>query len=178
MIASQTKSNEWYTPSKYIEAAREVMGSIDLDPASCELANQTVKASRYYTKEDDGLEQSWYCNSMWLNPPYGRTLEMKAKHQSTIDLFVSRLVAEYEQGNVHQAILLVPATIGTHWFSLLWRYSICFHTGKIKFIAPVKHTTYSHAYGTCLIYLGKNEQKFIEVFSQFGTIAKRVSAPK
>jgi hypothetical protein len=28
-------NNEYYTPGQFIEAAREVMGEIDLDPVSC-----------------------------------------------------------------------------------------------------------------------------------------------
>lgn len=52
-------SDEWYTMPRYIEAARTVLGHIDLDPASTERANRIIKATHYYTKQDDGLTQHW-----------------------------------------------------------------------------------------------------------------------
>ena len=80
-----SNENEWYTPAKYIEAARQVLGAIDLDPASCKRANKTVKAKRIYTAKDDSLHQPW-TGRVWLNPPYGRLAGE----------FIQRLVLEYE----------------------------------------------------------------------------------
>lgn len=59
-LINQTSGDvEYYTPPFIIEAARRVMGGIDLDPASSEIANRTVKATRYFTEADDGLQQEW-----------------------------------------------------------------------------------------------------------------------
>src|SRR6266702_2856765 len=101
-VAPQGKSNEWFTPSRYVEAARKVMGSIDLDPASCEMANRVVRAARYYTKQDNGLAQEWY-GRVWLNPPYG---SIDQSRKMGLAAFIGKLIAEYHDGNIEQAVLL------------------------------------------------------------------------
>ena len=75
MNAQHSKnSNEHYTPKPIIEAARNLMNGIELDPASCELANKVVQADRFYSVEDDALNmlnQKWKSRSLFLNPPGG-----------------------------------------------------------------------------------------------------------
>ena len=51
---NSSKSPEWFTPACYIKAVREVLSSIDLDPASCEAANRIVQARCYFTAADNG----------------------------------------------------------------------------------------------------------------------------
>ena len=62
---------EWYTPPDLIEAARDCMGGIDLDPASSDEAQQAVKGTRFFSVTDDGLSQPWD-GRVWLNPPYAQ----------------------------------------------------------------------------------------------------------
>jgi hypothetical protein len=74
-------SHEWYTPAKYIETARRVLGQIDLDPASSEMAQRTVRADRYFSERDDGLSQQWQ-GRVWLNPPYTQPLTRVIHYQA------------------------------------------------------------------------------------------------
>jgi hypothetical protein len=71
-----SESNEHYTPRAIIEVCRATMGGIDLDPASCELANrENVRAREYYTKVDNGLSRPWSVRGaarVFCNPPGGK----------------------------------------------------------------------------------------------------------
>ena len=64
-------SHNWGTPEWLVDVVHDVMGRIDLDPASTDEHNERVKAGLYYTKEMDGLTRQW-SGKVWCNPPYGR----------------------------------------------------------------------------------------------------------
>ena len=68
-----TGDTEWYTPANFLEGAAEVLGAIDLDPASsaAQQACAAVKATRYFTIADNSLEQRWR-GRVFLNQPYAR----------------------------------------------------------------------------------------------------------
>lgn len=67
---------KWGTTHWVIEAARQLLGYIHLDPASSEEFNSFVKALMIYTERDNGLasECEWHGN-IFLNPPGGLVTE-------------------------------------------------------------------------------------------------------
>lgn len=67
-------SPEWFTPRPFVEAAREVLGAIDLDPASHREANRIVRARRFYDQRANGLRRPW-SGRVFLNPPGGLVVE-------------------------------------------------------------------------------------------------------
>jgi len=152
-----TRDQESFTPAQYIKAAREVMGSIDLDPASNEKAQEVVKAKVYYTKEDDGLDKPWDGN-IFLNPPYSHP---------EVKYFVDKLLAELKPGQ--QAILLTNNNTDTNFFHDAVRQAavVCFTKGRINFLKPDGSVS-SPTNGQVFYYFGDNKDDFIRVFSQFG----------
>jgi len=108
-----SKTNEHPTPGDIVERARWLLGGFDLDPASTPEFNETVKATRIYTKDDDGLSQPW-SGSVFLNPPGGRVklvggkwVEVKGgKAESSMRVWWDRLVALWLKGEVKQAFFV------------------------------------------------------------------------
>lgn len=166
-VSHNSGNNEWYTPSEIIEAARAVMGNIDLDPASNDLANDTVRALHYYTQETNGLDKDWQSN-VWMNPPYAGDL---------IGKFCEKLHKEYMAGNVTTAVVLVNNATETAWFRLLVSIanSICFPSSRVKFWKPDGDTG-QPLQGQAILYIGDDVDKFAKSFSPIGFIVEVVSA--
>ena len=158
---NNTGNNEWYTPAKYVELARKVLGSIDLDPASHPVAQQTVQAARFFTEADNGLAKPWR-GRVFCNPPYSKGL---------ITPFVDKLLSEIASGNVREAILLTHNHSDTRWFQAVLGQArrVCFTAGRLNFYGPNSEIA-APVQGQTFHYFGTNADKFEEVFSAIGAV--------
>ena len=156
-VSYNSGNNEWYTPADIIEAARAVMGSIDIDPASNNIAQKVVKAKIYYTAETNGLNKKWTGN-VWLNPPYASEL---------IGKFVDKLIKEQE--HYEQAIILVNNATETEWFRKIISIAsaVCFPKGRVKFYLPDGKTG-APLQGQAILYIGASPKKFTDTFLKVG----------
>src|SRR3990167_9764019 len=125
-VSNNSCNNEWYTPPEIIKAARETMGTIDLDPASSAIANNTIEARVFYTAEDSGLAKTWRGN-IWMNPPYSQPL---------VEKFCDKLARDYTNGNISQACVLVNNATETAWGQQLLKHcdAVLFLDGRVKFL--------------------------------------------
>jgi ParB family chromosome partitioning protein len=158
--ALRNSSDEWFTPGPIIDLARQVLGGIDFDPASCEFAQRTVQATRWFSKADDGLAQLWH-GRVWLNPPYSYPL---------VERFTGKLLDEFDAGHITAAIVLVNNATDTAWFQrLLARFPACFTRGRIRFYR-VDRKTISPRLGQVFFYLGDDVSRFAWVFDDVGIV--------
>ena len=159
-VSNNSGEFEWYTPIDYIEAAKLTMGTIDLDPASCDAANETIKAKTYYTEEQDGLIQPWFGN-VWLNPPYSQPL---------VSQFCDLLVDNYLKDNIKQACVLVNNATETKFYQNMLNHcsAVCFIKGRVKFVDKNGESKGSPLQGQTVLYFGKETTCFVENFSYFG----------
>ena len=156
-VSNNSGEDSWYTPKKYIDLVREVMGKIDLDPASTHLANEIVMAENIYGVEEDGLKQDWFGN-VFLNPPYSQPL---------ITDFCNKVITE--NLNWNQVIVLVNNATETKWFNILAKSAnaICFPSGRISYYYPDRPSK-TPLQGQCFLYFGSQAERFISIFSQIG----------
>lgn len=153
--------DEHYTPPRYVEAVRRVLGQIDLDPATCEAAQQRIGALSWHTKEDNGLDQEWI-GRVFLNPPFSEGSE-----------WATKLLAELEAGNTTAAIFLQNSATDTKWFHALAREAacVCFVLGRINFIRPDGESEANRSAQT-FFYFGDEVETFRKVFAELGLVGR------
>lgn len=112
---------EWATPQDFFD---ELDGEFNftLDPCA---TKENAKCVKFFTREDDGLKQSWEGERVFMNPPYGREIGkwMKKAYEESI------------KGSL--VVCLVPARTDTRWWHdyamKAWPHGIRLLKGRLKF---------------------------------------------
>lgn len=158
----------WFTPSKYIESVREVLGTIDLDPFSSKEANVIVNAKRYLTIEDDAFKTLWGDKiNVFMNPPYGRGICGDA---------CSEFLKWWKASTVSNAIVLTNNATDTKWFQEMSENSnaICFTNHRIAFYNADGKNVSGNTRGQAFFFFGEAIQKFKNEFSKFGIVVEKL----
>ena len=157
----------WFTPPRYLDAVRAVMGEIDLDPASSDIAQQYVLATRYFTEATDGLDQPWR-GRVFVNPPYGHPL---------IRLFTAKMVESWQRRTIREGIMLTNSSTDARWYQAALKACViaCLVQGRIAFLeiadgqlVPKRSTPL----GQTFFYFGRRPVRFAKVFGEFGTTVR------
>lgn len=163
-------STEWYTPAPVLACVRQALGGyIDLDPASTAEANETVQATRFYTKEDDGLLRPWH-GTVFLNPPGG-----KLGSESSQKLWWRHLAYEWTRGRVTAAIFLSfsveffqTSQVKPQNLPTPHDFPICFPSRRIAYQQAGSTSFKSPPHSSALIYLGPSPALFAEAMRPLG----------
>lgn len=112
MMTSNTP--EWATPQELFDELDKEF-RFTLDPCA---TKENAKCNKFFTKEDDGLNQDWSGEIIFMNPPYGREIGKWVKKLS-------------EAGGV----ALLPARTDTRWFHdyIYKKAEVRFIKGRLKF---------------------------------------------
>jgi site-specific DNA-methyltransferase (adenine-specific) len=68
--AIRSDRDDWGTPEWVFTPLHAEFG-FTLDACA---VPENAKCPRYYTPADDGISQDWGHETVWMNPPYGRTI--------------------------------------------------------------------------------------------------------
>lgn len=101
MFTSNTA--EWATPQAFFDELNKEF-NFTLDPCA---TPQNAKCARFFTKEVDGLAQSWRGEVVYCNPPYGRD----------IGKWVAKAHAETLAGGVRLLLCSYPPAPIRHTFT-------------------------------------------------------------
>jgi len=123
--ALSSADSTWTTPPDLLEKLYKLIPVFDLDPCSptTEKKLAPVKAKNYYTEILNGLEFEWH-GHVFLNPPYGRTIQS----------WIEKAQTEFSAGRATSIIGLIPARPDTRWWQKhIPQTTVALLQGRLKF---------------------------------------------
>lgn len=121
-VMFSSKTDNWATPQNLFDSLNNEF-DFTLDPCADDYNH---KCNKYYTKEIDGLKQSWKGERIFCNPPYGRVIYN----------WVQKCYTENIKNNV-LSVMLIPSRTDTKWFhEFIYKNpnaEIRFLKGRLKF---------------------------------------------
>lgn len=112
----------WATKKKFFD---KVNAEFHFDLDVCAFP-ETAKCERYYTPDDDGLEQEWK-GTVWMNPPYGC---------ENLDKWLKKAQNSATRGAT--VVALVPTRTNPPWWHdwVMKAHEIRFIVKKLAFDGP------------------------------------------
>jgi len=186
LINQDSGDFEKYTPDEIINPTINVLGKIDLDPASSLIANERINAKKIFTIKDNGLEKEWY-GKVWMNHPFSKCEKKCKKNNCTkkkckkrgycikVDLpsnkdWINKLIDSYVNGKVIEAICITYASTSETWFKPLHSYVQCYPYKRVNFMLPNGEKQSGVTKGSVITYLGYNVKRFADNFRKIGSI--------
>ena len=107
-------TDEWRTPLDLFDKLNSKY-HFDLGPCS---TDENALCKKHFTKEQDGLQQSWAGHHVFVNPPYGNVI-----------LWAQKCYFESRKNPGTICVLLVPSRTDTKWF-----HEYVYHKARLEFI--------------------------------------------
>ena len=109
-----SRSDEWETPWNLFN---QLNAEFHFNTDVC-ATPQNKKCAHFYSKDEDGLKQSWR-GTCWMNPPYGRVIKdwVEKAYKSTLE-------------NAETVVCLLPARTDTAW----WHEFVIPHASEVRFL--------------------------------------------
>ncbi len=161
-------SQTWCTPPKYVNAVRDFLGNIALDP--CSNRYSIVRADvEYQLPTHDGLVGTWNYPTIYVNPPYGAD----RRRHTTIRHWLHRCAAAHKEYG-SEVLALVPVASNTkHWklyvFGAAAAVAFLYDT-RLRFLVDGKDEGKGAPMSCAMVYWGKNVSRFDDVFTPFGAV--------
>jgi site-specific DNA-methyltransferase (adenine-specific) len=160
-VKPPSKTEDWATPGwLFRRLHREFDFTIDVAAAA-----HNTKCPRYYTIEQNGLEQSWAGERVWANPPWDH---------KNLTAFTTKAVREKDDHGV-LSVFLVPVKSDQGWFHRnVIPHEVRLIEGRIEFI-PVAGDASNAPLPACIVVISpRHGSKMISLKQTQGSLLDTV----